>query len=87
MPEKALGRLALGQKVFVSHDGGKTLSASIDFISPRAEYTPPVIYSSQCRSKLVFMIEAVVEPEVARRLHPGQPVDVRETALNKGSHG
>jgi HlyD family secretion protein len=49
----------------------------VSFISPQAEYTPPVIYSQENRSKLVFMIEAVFDPDVAAKLHPGQPVDVR----------
>ena len=79
VPEKTVGRLSTGQKVSVSFDGGGTVPAHIAFISPRAQYTPPVIYSSQTRAKLVFMIEAAVEPAVALRLHPGQPVDVRES--------
>ncbi|MGZ5153213.1 MAG: secretion protein HlyD, partial [Burkholderiales bacterium] len=44
---------------------------------PQAEYTPPVIYSRENRSKFVFMIEALFDAAVAERLHPGQPVDVR----------
>ena len=78
VPEKTVGRLSPGEKVWVSFDGGGTVPARISFISPRAQYTPPVIYSSQTRAKLVFMIEATVEPAIALRLHPGQPVDVRE---------
>ena len=35
----------------------------VSFISPQAEYTPPVIYSRESRSKLVFMIEAVFDPK------------------------
>ena len=50
--------------------------ARCSFISPRAEYTPPVIYSRESRGKLVFMIEIVFDPAVAATLHPGQPVDV-----------
>jgi HlyD family secretion protein len=44
-------------------------------VSPRAEYTPPVLYNRENREKLVFMIEAwpTEHPEA---LHPGQPVDV-----------
>ena len=78
VPEKAVGRLSREQEVFVSFDGGGPVPARIAFISPQAQYTPPVIYSSQTRAKLVFMIEAAVEPAVALRLHPGQPVDVAE---------
>jgi len=86
VPEKVVGRLLLGRKVFVSFDGGKTVSAKINFISPRAEYTPPVIYSSQSRAKLVFMIEAVVEPNSVHLLHPGQPVDVSESSPEERPH-
>ena len=86
VPEKVVGRLSLGQKIFVSFDGGRTLPANIDFISPRAEYTPPVIYSSQSRAKLVFMIEAVSDPGSAHLLHPGQPVDVSEFPPEERPH-
>jgi len=48
----------------------------VSYISPRAEYTPPVIYSRESRAKLVFMVESVFEPQIAATLHPGQPVDV-----------
>lgn len=86
MPEKVVGHLSLGQKIFVSFDGGRTVPANIDFISPRAEYTPPVIYSSQSRAKLVFMIEAVPGPASAPLLHPGQPVDVSEFIPEERPH-
>ncbi len=78
VPEDLLGGLAVGKKVTVSLDGRPApLQAEITYISPRAEYTPPVIYSRQTRAKLVFMIEAVPDTETAAALHPGQPVDVR----------
>jgi len=50
---------------------------TVSFISPQAEYTPPVIYSQESRSKLVFMIEAIFDEQTSAKLHPGQPVDVR----------
>jgi HlyD family secretion protein len=53
------------------------LKGKVTFISPQAEYTPPVIYSQETRGKLVFMIEARFDPATAVKLHPGQPVDVR----------
>ncbi|NCC26508.1 MAG: hypothetical protein EOM25_15110, partial [Deltaproteobacteria bacterium] len=61
------------------------------YVSTRVEYTPPVIYSSQSRAKLVFMVEAVPKiPDNARLLHPGQPVDVwseDSTTVNGTTHG
>lgn len=75
--ESQLSKLALGQTVQVTCDGcPQTISARIDFISPHAEYTPPVIYSNDTRAKLVFRIEAIPTLRDASRLHPGQPVSV-----------
>ena len=50
--------------------------AAITFISDRAEYTPPVLYSKENRAKLVYLVEAKPAPADAAKLHPGQPVDV-----------
>ncbi|WP_303720236.1 HlyD family secretion protein [Malonomonas rubra] len=78
VPEPQLGTLSLGQAIAVSYDGSDgSLPATISFISTQAEYTPPVIFSRETRSKLVFMVEARPDPAVAKRLHPGQPVDIR----------
>jgi HlyD family secretion protein len=51
------------------------LKATIIYISPRAEFTPPVIYSQTARTKLVFLIEARPEPTQVL-LPPGLPVTV-----------
>ena len=77
VPEQRLAKLHLGQAVQVGCDGcGAPIKASISYISPQAEYTPPVIYSKENRNKLVFLIEARPSPADAIKLHPGQPVDV-----------
>jgi HlyD family secretion protein len=52
------------------------LPATIRFISPTAEFTPPVLFSEKNRHRLVFMVEAWPQPKDAAQLHPGQPVDV-----------
>ena len=52
------------------------IAATVSFVSPQAEFTPPVIYSQDSRTRLVFLVEA--RPEAgAPRLNVGQPVDVR----------
>ncbi len=72
-----VGGLRIGQKVEVDCDGcTKGINATISYISPHAEYTPPIIYSNETRSKLVFMIEAVFKTEESVSLHPGLPVAV-----------
>lgn len=77
IPEPRIATVHAGQEVRVLVDGlAEPVVGRVSFISPRAEYTPPVIYSRQSRNKLVFLVEAVFDPNVAVNLHPGQPVDV-----------
>lgn len=76
VPETRLAEAATGRNVSVHCDGCPAgLTARISYVSPQAEYTPPVIYSNSSRSKLVFLVEAT--PSDPRALKPGQPVDVR----------
>jgi HlyD family secretion protein len=78
VPEPRIGELKLGDQLEVLIDGvEKPFVGKVSYISAKAEYTPPIIYSRQSRSKLVFMIELTFDPEVAAELHPGQPLDVR----------
>lgn len=75
--EEIVGSLHLGDSVAVFVDGvAGSSTGKISYIAPRAEYTPPVVYSRENRKKFVFLVEAVFEPEVAQKLHPGQPVEV-----------
>jgi HlyD family secretion protein len=77
-PETALARLHVGQAVRIGCDGcAPGLTATIGFIAPQPEYTPPVIYSEDSRSKLVYLVEAHPPADTAERLKPGQPVSVR----------
>jgi HlyD family secretion protein len=77
VPQTQIGTVRLDQAVRVSVDGvDDRLLGRVSFISPQAEFTPPVIYSRENRAKLVFKIEIVFDPNVGERLHPGQPVDV-----------
>lgn len=77
VPEADFASLHAGQAVRV-HVSGRAppLTATISYLSPRPEYTPPVLYNRENRAKLVFMIEALFPAETGRDLHPGQPVDV-----------
>lgn len=78
VPEATLSSLERGQKVTVTIDGvNDPIKGIIRYISPRAEYTPPFIYSKDNRKKLVFMVEVTFSESDARKLHPGQPVEVR----------
>ena len=72
-----LARIALGEPVSIRCDGCQAERAGEGHASSRAaaEFTPPVIYSLDERSKLVFLVEA--RTETPAELRVGQPVDVR----------
>jgi HlyD family secretion protein len=73
--EAVLPRLKLDDWVTISCDGcADGIRAKISFISRTSEFTPPVIYSQEERSKLVFLIEA--RPEKPELLRVGQPISV-----------
>ena len=73
VPERDLAAYRIGRTVQFTCDGcEKGLTATIEFIAPRPEFTPPVIYSREARDRLVYLVEA----RPASRLNPGQPVDV-----------
>jgi HlyD family secretion protein len=81
VPQTRLGSIRQGARAEVWVDNvAQPFVGSVSFISPRAEFTPPVIYSQEHRSKLVFMVEIRFESASAAQLHPGQPVDVELAA-------
>jgi HlyD family secretion protein len=73
--EAVLPHIKLGDAVKVQCDGcAADLTATVSFMSRTSEFTPPVIYSTEERAKLVFMVEA--RPQRPDRLRVGQPVSV-----------
>ncbi len=77
VPETALAGLRAGQAVEARCDGCATpIAAKIDFIAAQPEYTPPVIFSRESRSRLVYRVEARPAAADAIGLRPGLPVEV-----------
>jgi HlyD family secretion protein len=77
VPQEMLPQIKTGQSVSIHCDGAaKNISATVNYISTQAEYTPPVIYSRETRAELVFMIEAKISITDAASVRPGQPADV-----------
>lgn len=77
--ESQLGQIKLNQKVKIHTDNSSkapTLVGNINYISNRAEYTPPIIYSKEERQKLVFKIELRLENSDLNQIHLGQPVTI-----------
>jgi HlyD family secretion protein len=77
VPQPSLSLVPVGRKLTIRCDGcARTIDATVSYVSPEPEFTPPIIYSNDTRAKLVFMIEARSAEEGALLLHPGQPVEV-----------
>jgi HlyD family secretion protein len=75
VPEREVARYRPGQTVRFACDACEHgITARIAYVSPRPEFTPPVIFSRDSRDRLVFMVEAY--PTRPTRLMPGLPVDV-----------
>ncbi|MFZ0268105.1 HlyD family secretion protein, partial [Caulobacter sp.] len=75
VPQAEVALYRPGTRIAFACDGCKDgLEARINFVSPRAEFTPPVIYSRDARDRLVFLVEAL--PDHPADLPPGLPIDV-----------
>ena len=76
--ETLVGSIAAGKPVEIRCDGCEApIAARVTYVSSQAEYTPPVLYTREQRTKLMFLIEARPEPADGAKLRPGQPIDVR----------
>ena len=77
IPEQQLSSIKIGQTIYFNCDGCKEATkAKITYISPEAEYTPPIIYAEKTRYKLVFLARARLPLETALNFRPGQPLEV-----------
>ena len=75
VPERDVAAYRVGRRVRFTCDGcSGNFGATIAYVSPRPEFTPPIIYSREARDRLVFMVEA--RPDEGGVLVPGLPVDV-----------
>jgi HlyD family secretion protein len=75
VPETEFAHVHLGERVRITCDGCKAMTATVTFIAQQEEFTPPVIFSVGNREKLVFKLEARAPGGLP--LHPGQPVEVK----------
>lgn len=80
VPETEMAAYRPGVAVRFGCDGcGATRTARISWISPRPEFTPPILYGRGSRDRLVYRVEA--RPADPRSLNPGLPVDVEPLAV------
>lgn len=82
VPQGVVNAYRPGARVAIACDGCPSgLTATVDYVAPRPEFTPPVIFSLESRDKLVFMVEAL--PSRPQALVPGQPIDVTPLASGR----
>jgi HlyD family secretion protein len=78
VPQPELNLVPVGQRVTIRCDGctAAEVAATVTYVATEPEFTPPIIYSNETRSKLVYMVEARPSPQDGPSLRPGQPVEV-----------
>lgn len=75
IPEPELQEIKAGLEVNLTCDGcGAGLRGKVSFIAGQSEFTPPVIFTQQERTKLVWMVE--ITPDTPEQFRIGQPVEV-----------
>lgn len=85
VPESRVPQCPPGTRVEYRSDGAADWRpASVRYVATQPEFTPPVIYSRETRTKLVFMIEAAGETNAPITLSPGQPIEVRLPGATAG---
>ncbi|OWY17443.1 hypothetical protein B6V73_07170 [Thioclava sp. JM3] len=76
LPEAERADFALGDQLEMECDGCDTgIKVTISKMASEPQYTPPIIYSREERSRLVFRAEARIP--AGATLLPGQPVSLR----------
>jgi len=77
VPEPQIGkvRLNLPAQIFVDAYPNKPFSATIRYISSRAEFTPKEVQTREERVKLVYAIKIYLDENPEHMLTPGMPAD------------
>lgn len=84
VPDHLLQQFETGTAIRLHVSGEqKPIEAEVRYRSTQPEHTPPVLYSRTSQDSLVFMVEALLAPNDADRLHPGTPVEVEIKPLRQ----
>ncbi len=85
LPERALGRVEVGQPVRITLPGatGRTWQGRVEAVNPRAEFTPRVALTEEERADLLFGVKVAVVRDTTP-ITPGLWVRVRLAAAGGG---
>jgi HlyD family secretion protein len=75
VPEPLLGKIALGDSVTVTSDGGDSSAGVVSFIAQESEFTPSTVETRDGRTSLVYRMEAELR-NPGGVFKGGMPVDV-----------
>ena len=77
IPEDRYGEISIGQTVSVTVDSfpGENFTATVMYISDKAEFTPRNVQTVEGRKTTVFAIKLMLE-DAGGKLKPGMPADV-----------
>jgi HlyD family secretion protein len=75
LPMEQAGRLAIGEQASVTLDAlpDRPMSAVVDFISPRAQFTPKTVETRDERTKFMFRIKLRITDRHGVPINPGLP--------------
>jgi HlyD family secretion protein len=79
LPMMEAGRVAVGQDAGIILDAfpDQALPARVEFISPRAQFTPKTVETKEERTKFVFRLKLRVNDSLGLPLNPGLPATAR----------
>ncbi len=77
VPEKEIGRLALGQqaRIYIDAFPQKAFKGRVGYIAKKAEFTPKEVQTKDARVKQVYAIKIFLEENPGHILTPGLPAD------------
>lgn len=84
--EPDLGRIAPGTPVRVTSDSSdKIFHGQVGFISPRAEFTPKTVETTDLRTDLVYRLRIIINSNDDKELRQGMPVTIDVDNNNNNS--
>ncbi len=88
--ETKLGKIFPGQEVLVYIDSlpGKPFKGKVGYISPRAEFTPKNVETTELRTELIYRLRINVDESSLdiKALRQGMPVTIKINSNNGNSH-
>lgn len=79
LPMEQAARVTIGQEASVTLDAlpNQAMKARVDFISPRAQFTPKTVETVDERAKFVFRVKVRIVDSLGLPLNPGVPAVAR----------